>query len=36
LEYIVYFYAFVKEELCYKNYNQNITLPEWVIEQERY
>ena len=36
LEYIVYFYAFVKEELCYKSYNQNITLPEWVIEQERY
>jgi hypothetical protein len=21
---------------CYKNYNQNITFPEWVIEQERY
>ena len=36
LEYVVYFYAFVKEELCYKNYNKNITLPEWDIEQERY
>ena len=22
--------------LCYKNYNQNATLPEWDIEQERY
>ena len=22
--------------LCYKNYNQNVTLPEWDIEQERY
>ena len=22
--------------LCYKNYNQNATLPEWEIEQERY
>jgi hypothetical protein len=23
-------------ELCYRNYNQNVTLPEWNIEQERY
>jgi hypothetical protein len=23
-------------ELCYRNYNQNVTLPEWDIEQERY
>jgi hypothetical protein len=23
-----------QRELCYKNYNQNVTLPEWVIEQE--
>ena len=22
--------------LCYKNYNQSVTLPEWDIEQERY
>ncbi len=22
--------------LCYKNYNQNVTLPEWDIEQEKY
>ncbi len=22
--------------LCYKNYNQNVTLPEWDTEQERY
>ncbi len=21
--------------LCYKNYNQNVTFPEWDIEQER-
>jgi hypothetical protein len=21
---------------CFKNYNQNVTLPEWDIEQERY
>jgi hypothetical protein len=25
-----------QRELCYKNYNQNMTLPEWDIEQERY
>ncbi len=25
-----------KRELCYKNYNQNMTLPEWNIEQVRY
>jgi hypothetical protein len=24
-----------QRELCYKNYNQNMTLPEWDIEQER-
>jgi hypothetical protein len=23
-------------ELCYRKYNQNVTLPEWDIEQERY
>ncbi len=25
-----------QRELCYRNYNQNVTLPEWDIEQERY
>jgi hypothetical protein len=25
-----------QRELCYKNYNQNVTLPEWDIDQERY
>ncbi len=25
-----------QREICYKNYNQNVTLPEWDIEQERY
>jgi hypothetical protein len=25
-----------RRELCYRNYNQNVTLPEWDIEQERY
>jgi hypothetical protein len=25
-----------QKELCYRNYNQNVTLPEWYIEQERY
>ncbi len=25
-----------QRELCYKNYNQNMTLSEWDIEQERY
>jgi hypothetical protein len=25
-----------QRELCYRNYNQNMTLPEWDIEQERY
>ncbi len=25
-----------RRELCYKNYNQNMTLPEWNIEQEWY
>ncbi len=25
-----------QRELCYKNYNQKMTLPEWDIEQERY
>jgi hypothetical protein len=24
-----------QRELCYRNYNQNVTLPEWDIEQER-
>jgi hypothetical protein len=22
--------------LCYRNYNKNVTLPEWDTEQERY
>jgi hypothetical protein len=26
----------MQRELCYKNYNQNMTPPEWNIEQERY
>jgi hypothetical protein len=25
-----------QRELCYKNYNQNMTPPEWDFEQERY
>jgi hypothetical protein len=25
-----------QRDLCYRNYNQNVTLPEWDIEQERY
>ncbi len=25
-----------QRELCYRNYNQNVTLSEWDIEQERY
>jgi hypothetical protein len=25
-----------QRELCYRNYRQNVTLPEWDIEQERY
>ncbi len=25
-----------QKELCYRNYNQNVTLPAWDIEQERY
>jgi hypothetical protein len=25
-----------QRELCYRNYNQNVTLPEWDIEQKRY
>jgi hypothetical protein len=25
-----------QRELCYRNYNQNVTLPEWDIEQARY
>ena len=25
-----------QKELCYKNYTQNVTLPEWNIDQERY
>ncbi len=25
-----------QRELCYRNYNQNVTLPKWDIEQERY
>ena len=27
---------FSVEQICYLNYNQNMTLPEWDIEQERY
>jgi hypothetical protein len=27
---------FSDEQICYLNYNQNMTLPEWDIEQERY
>ncbi len=25
-----------QRELCYRNFNQNVTLPEWDVEQERY
>ncbi len=25
-----------QRKLCYRNYKQNVTLPEWDIEQERY